>query len=355
MLRRNCCAFLCVILSFASQAWAADVTDIPPPQPKKIPTAAVTSLPKPVTSDVAVLFESGAETSDKSFTASAHQGAERAKAELGVTYQEYRLPLNGDPEATMRALLAAGTKHIIAVGFQNVVPVMKLAEAFPAIRFTVVDGIVPPLFANVQSIIFKDNEGAFLVGMVAAYTSKTGSIGFIGGMDVPLIRNFAYGYRQGAKYARPDIKLLTQMVGSTRDAWNNQEKAAAIAGQQYDEGADVIFAAAGGSGLGVLETAKNRGRLAIGVDTNQNGLYPGFVLTSLIKRVDLAVYDALKTNKEGQWEPGLKYLGVKDNMLDFTVDRFNKDLISKETIERVEDAKELILRGQIDVQPYRPN
>lgn len=302
-----------------------------------------------------IVFESGSAKSDKAFTEAAHTGAENARNELGIAYKEYKITPGEDRETVLRKIAESGATLIVAVGFQNVMPVLKLAEMYPNVRFTVIDGIVPPLFANVQSVIFKDHEGAFLVGMIAAYTSRTGSVGFIGGMDVPLIRNFSFGYIQGAKYARPDVKVLTEMVGATRDAWSNPARGSILAEKQFLDGVDVVFAAAGGSGLGVLQAAHVHGKLAIGVDTNQNGLHPGTVLTSMIKRVDLAVYDTLKNGRNNNWQAGIKYLGIKDNMLDFTVDRHNMGLISKETIEKVEAAKELILRGIIDVQAYTPN
>lgn len=302
---------------------------------------------------LALIYESEA-SNDFAFIHSMRKGAARARAEVGVTFEELRLPEEEDRVEFMRGVAESGVTHVIAVGFQNVVPVLTLAERYPEVKFTVIDGLVPPLFGNVQSIVFKDHEGAFLVGMIAGLLSPTQKIGFIGGMDVPLIHNFAQGYYQGVREARADMEPLQDAVGKTPDAWNNPARAKTLARRQYNAGAGVIFAAAGGSSLGVLEAAKEMGRLAIGVDTNQNGLYPGTVLTSMVKRVDNAVYDALTNAYSGRWEPGIKYLGIKEDALDYAVDVNNKDLIAKEVIERVEDAKDRIVRGQLAVEAYSP-
>jgi hypothetical protein len=210
----------------------------------------------------------------------------------------------------------------------------------------------PTLFPNVQSILFKDHEGAFLVGMIAGKISHTNLVGFVGGMDIPLIRNFALGFTQGVKYAAPDLAVDVQMVGPTAEAWSNPEKAKALAQMQYREGADIVFAAAGGSSLGVLQAANEMGKLAIGVDSNQNGLFPGHVLTSLVKRVDVAVYDTLKNSREGTWSAGIKYLGIKEGALDYAVDQNNSGLISEKLIEEVATAKDKIISGKIVVESY---
>ncbi len=301
----------------------------------------------------AIIYESSSK-GDHAFIDSMKRGATRAKEEVGIDYEEFRLPEGKDRTEFIRDIAEKGATHIIAVGFQNVVPILSLADQYPEVRFTVIDGIVPPLFNNVQSINFKDHEGAFLVGMVAGYMSPTNKIGFIGGMDVPLISNFALGFYQGARYARPDIEMIRDNVGDTPEAWSNPERAKALAKKQFNAGVGVIFAAAGGSSIGVLEAADDMGKLAIGVDTNQNGLFPGTVLTSMVKRVDNVVYDTLTNSFSGRWEPGIKYLGIRENALDYAVDIHNKDLITKEVIDNVEDAKDHIVRGLIPVEVYSP-
>jgi basic membrane protein A len=303
----------------------------------------------------AILFESAVQKTDKAFIEMAQRGAEQARKELGIKFDEYTIGLDEDREKKLKSIADSGASMIIAVGFENVAPVIHLADQYPDTRFVVIDGIVPPSFHNVQSLIFKDHEGAFLVGMIAAMTTKTGVIGFIGGMDVPLIRNFSYGYAQGAQYVRKDIKVLSAMIGDTRAAWSNPAKGAALAKEQFESGADVVFAAAGGSSLGVLSAAHEAGKFAIGIDTDQNGLYPGTVLTSLVKRVDLAVFNTLKSSQSSQWEPGTKYLSATDGFLDYAVDGNNRQLISKAMIEKVEAAKDLISRGVLKVESYSPN
>lgn len=301
-----------------------------------------------------IIYLSSSSDSDRAFIDAARAGIDRAQHEFSVTIPEHRVGPDDDITRTIKQVADSGASPIIAVGYQNVMPVLNLAERYPDTRFTVIDGLVPPLFPNVQSIIFKDHEGAFLVGMIAAKVSRDDHIGFIGGMDIPLIRNFQQGYVQGARYAKPSIRIDTDMVGTTPAAWSSRADAHNLALQQFEGGADVIFAAAGGSGLGVLEAADRVGKYAIGVDTNQNGLFPGHVLTSMVKRVDIAVYDSLKTSHDGKWSPGIKYLGIREGALDYAVDNNNRTLISGRLIEDVAMAKERIINGSITVEMYSP-
>lgn len=300
----------------------------------------------------AIVYLYSGNDSDRAFIDAARAGVEKAEAEFRIKIPEHRMVGSENITATIKRVADSGATPIIAVGYQNVMPVLNLAERYPNTRFTVIDGLVPPLFSNVQSVIFKDHEGAFLVGLIAAKTSKTERIGFIGGMDIPLIRNFSSGYSQGAHYADPNIAVDVAMVGTNPDAWSNPEQASKLAKKQFQSGADIIFAAAGGSGLGVLRAANETGNYAIGVDTNQNGLFPGHVLTSLTKRVDIAVYDALRSSHAGEWSPGIKYLGIKEGALDYAVDQNNKSLISEALIEEVATAKERIINGIINVEMY---
>ena len=300
----------------------------------------------------AVVYLSIEQDIDNSFIASAIAGTERARDELGIDAALFSVKPDDNIYESLKAIALKGYSPIIAVGNQNVLPVQNLADSYPKIRFSVVDGLVPPLYPNVQSITFRDHEGAFLIGFIAAYASKSDHIGFIGGMDVPLIRNFALGFEQGAKLANPDIRVDQDMIGDTPVAWNNPERGFKLAREQFDSGADIIFAAAGGSTRGVLKAAQTYGKLGIGVDTNQNGLYPGHVLTSLVKRVDIAVYDALISAKEGQWQPGIKMLGLKEGALDYAVDQHNKGLMSNDLVDKAANVKERIINGIIDVKSY---
>jgi basic membrane protein A len=302
----------------------------------------------------AIIYESSA-TGDHAFIDMLKLGALKAKQEYDIDYTEFRMPEGADRVTFLKEVAESGTNFIIAAGFQNVVPVLSLVEQYPDIKFTVIDGTVPPLFNNVQSINFYDHEGSFLVGMVAGYLSPTNKLGFIGGMDVPLINNFALGFAQGATYANPDVEIIRDTIGDTPAAWSDPERAKALAKKQFNAGAGVIFAAAGGSSIGVLEAAEEMGMYAIGVDTNQNGLFPGTVLTSMVKRVDKTVYETLVNGKLGRWEPGIKYLGIDDNALDYAVDVHNANLVTKDVINKVEEAKDLISRGQIKIEAYTPN
>jgi basic membrane protein A len=330
----------CLSLCIGATAFAA--SEVPNVVPAKKPL-------KP-----ALIYVLGDKDSDRAFVDAARTGAERAQTELGVNFLEYRMHAGQDVTSQIKKAADEGASPIIAVGFQNVMPVLNLAERYPDTQFTVIDGLVPPLFPNVQSVIFKDHEGAFLVGIIAAHHTKSNHIGFIGGMDVPIIRNFAMGFVQGVRYANAKVEVDVEMIGSTTKAWSSPSDAKKIALKQYENGADVIFAAAGGSGLGVLEAAKETDNFAIGVDINQNALYPGHVLTSLIKRVDIAVYNALKTAQENQWSPGIKYLGLKESALDYAVDEYNRHLMSEELIDKVATAKERITNGLITVEMYSP-
>ncbi len=295
-----------------------------------------------------------ANETDGAFIDAAKKGALLAKSDFDAHYHEVRLRSRDNVLARIDELAQQGYNPIICVGYQSVMPVMQLAEKHPETRFTVIDGLVPPLFSNVQSIIFKDHEGSFLVGMLAAYTNKSGKIGFIGGMDIPLIRNFLHGYTQGAKRVKADIEILSDFVGEDNSAWSDNARAHTLATNQFRAGADVIFAAAGGAGIGVLLAAKEQKKYAIGVDANQNALQPGYVLTSMLKRVDVAVYKTLEMVEQNQWAHGIRYLGLKDGALDFSVDIHNRMLISEDALERVMTTKEHIVNGLIEVQMYSP-
>lgn len=300
---------------------------------------------------IIVYFLSSSER-DNAFIEAAITGAERARQELDITYTEYRIPRDQNMYETFKELADKGFSPIIAIGNQNVLPVQNLAEEYPATKFVVIDGLVPPIYPNVQSITFRDHEGAFLVGFIAASSSKTGHIGFIGGMDIPLIRNFALGYEQGAKYAKPSIRIDKDYLGTTAAAWSKPERAFELAHKQFEEGADIIFTAAGGSSMGVLKAAQVYDRQAIGIDTNQNGLYPGHVLTSLVKRVDIAVFHSLKSTHDNTWQAGIQMLGIKEGALDYAVDKHNKTLIGEKLVGRVADVKERILNGVINIDSY---
>jgi len=214
----------------------------------------------------------------------------------------------------------------------------------------VIDGVVK--LPNVQSAVFKEHEGSFVVGVLAAMASRTGKVGFVGGMDVPLIRKFACGYEQGVKYANARAETFQNMTGTTPAAWNDPARGAELARGQFDRGVEVIYAAAGTTGLGVLQAAKDRGKLAIGVDSNQNHLHPGTILTSMIKRVDLVAYESFKAARDGTWQGGVMVRGLKEGGVDWALDANNATLITPEMKAAADRVKADIIAGKIAVHDY---
>jgi basic membrane protein A len=253
-------------------------------------------------------------------------------------------------EQAHRRFAQRGQDPIVGVGFSQTNAVDKVAKEFPKTRFTLIDGIVKQ--PNVQSVLFKEHEGSFLVGVAAALASKSGKVGFVGGMDIPLIRRFACGYEQGVKYANPRAEVVQNMTGTTPAAWNDPGRGGELAKGQFDRGVDVIYAAAGATGIGVYQAAKDRGKFAIGVDSNQNHLHPGTMLTSMVKRVDMVAYDSFKHAKDGSWKPGITVLGLKEGGVDWALDQHNEKLVSPEMKAKVEAAKADIVAGKIVVHDY---
>ena len=298
-------------------------------------------------SQPAVIFDMGGKF-DKSFNEAAYNGAEAWKKETKKSYLEFEISNPTQREQAMQRMAERGASPIVGVGFSQVSPMEKVAKAFPKLNFTIIDGVVN--LPNVESIVFREHEGSFLVGMMAALASKSGKVGFVGGMDVPLIRKFQCGYEQGAKYANPKIEVHANMTGTTPTAWNDPARGAELAKSQFAKGADVVFAAAGGTGIGVYQAAKDAGRLAIGVDSNQNHLQPGTMLTSMVKRVDVAVANSFKQHK-----PGMTSLGLKEGGVDVALDKNNEKLVTPEMKAKVDAAKADIVSGKIKVIDYMAN
>jgi basic membrane protein A len=297
----------------------------------------------------AIVFDMGGKF-DKSFNEAAYAGAERFKKETGVAYREFEVTAEAQREQALRTMARRGSQVVVGIGFGQASGMEKVAREYPNLRFAIVDAVVD--LPNVQSIVFKEHEGSFLVGMAAAMASKTGRIGFVGGMDIPLIRRFAVGYAEGARYVNPKIEVYQNMTGTTPAAWNDPTRGGELARSQFDRGADVVYAAAGATGLGVLQAAKDKGRVAIGVDSNQNHIQPGTVLTSMIKRVDLAVYESFKTARDGTWRPGVRSLGVAEGGVGYSLDQYNRSLITPEMERRLEQARADIVAGKIKVTDY---
>lgn len=297
----------------------------------------------------AVVFDMGGK-SDKSFNEAAFNGAEKFKKDTGVEYMEFEVTKVSEREQATERMARKGADIVVAIGFAQAAAVEKAAKAYPDTKFTIIDMVVD--LPNVQSIVFREEQGSFLVGIAAAMASKTGTVGFIGGMDIPLIRKFALGYKEGVLHANPDAEVIENMTGTTPAAWNDPGKGSELAKSQFDRGADVVFAAAGGTGLGVLQSAADENKLAIGVDSNQDHLHPGTMLTSMLKRVDVAVYNAMMSAKDGTWQPGIQVLGLEEDGVGFSVDQWNKGVLTEEMIEAMNKAKADIIAGKIKVTNY---
>ncbi|WP_102107748.1 BMP family lipoprotein [Oceaniglobus roseus] len=287
---------------------------------------------------------------DKSFNESAYNGAQQWVKDTGGEYMETELSSEAQREQTMRRMAERGANPIVVLGFANASTLEKVAPDYPDTKFAIVDMVVDQ--PNVQSIVFTEHTGSYLVGMIAAMASKTGTVSFVGGMDVPLIRKFACGYAQGAKAVNPDIKVIENMTGTTPAAWNDPVKGAELTKAQISQGSDVVFAAAGGTGVGVLQAAADEGVMSIGVDSNQNYMHPGSVLTSMVKRVDNAVYTVFNTGAEGDLPTGVVTMGLDNDGVGYAVDDNNKDLITEEMKTKVEEAKAKIISGEIEVHDY---
>ena len=305
---------------------------------------ALAGLATAAQAEPAVIYDMGGKF-DKSFNQAAFDGAERWKKETGKAYLEFEISNPAQREQAKRRMAERGATPIVGIGFAQGSSMEKVAKDFPKLQFAIIDSVVQ--LPNVQSIVFKEHEGSFLVGMMAAMASKTGKVGFVGGMDIPLIRKFQCGFEQGAKYANPKAEVSANMTGTTPSAWNDPARGAELAKAQFAKGVDVIFAAAGGTGVGVYQAAKDAAKLAIGVDSNQNHLHPGTMLTSMVKRVDVAVYSAFKGIT-----PGVTALGLKDGGVDYAMDEHNAKLVSADMKKKVDAAKADIISGKIKVVDY---
>ncbi len=300
----------------------------------------------------AVVFDMGGKF-DRSFNEGIYNGVERFREETGIDYAEFEVTNESQREQALRRMARSGSDIVIAVGFAQAPALEVVAREFPDTKFTLIDMVVD--LPNVQSVVFKEHEGSFLVGMLAAMASESNAVGFVGGMDIPLIRKFACGYEQGVHYVDPDMAVYQNMTGTTPAAWNDPSRGGELARSQFDRGADVVYAAAGGTGTGVYQAAADSGKLAIGVDSNQNYLHPGTMLTSMLKRVDVAAYDAFNDALNGSWEPGIKVLGLAEEGVGWALDEHNESLITQEMKDAVEAASAAIIAGDISVVDYSSN
>lgn len=287
---------------------------------------------------------------DKSFNTAAFNGLTQAKNELKIFTKYVEATDDNAFEPLLKAFAQKDFDLIIAIGFSQGEPVKKVAKQFPNKHFVIVDAQVD--LPNVKSLMFEEQEGSFLMGALAALSSKTGKIGFVGGMDVPLIRRFEMGYTAGAKHVNPKINITSNFVGVTSEAWNNPPKAKELSIAQYGSGVDIIYGAAGASNAGIFDGAEEKKKLAIGVDSNQNGLKPGFILTSMLKRVDVAVFEACKEAAAGKFAGGITRFGLANRGIDYAMDQYNEKLISKEILKKVEDIKTQVIAKKISVPDY---
>ena len=298
----------------------------------------------------AVVYDMGGKF-DKSFNEGVYNGVKRFTEETGIEVMEFEVTNEAQRQRAMERLVQRGATALLGVGFGQADAISAVAASNPDVQFGIIDvfWLDQP---NLRQYSFKEHEGSFLVGVAAAMKSETGKVGFVGGMDVPLIRKFACGYVQGVKSVNPDIQVLQNMTGTTPSAWNDPVKGGELAQSQIDRGADVVYHAAGGTGIGVIQTTADAGKLAIGVDANQNYLAPGNVLTSMVKRVDVAAYQHFMDAHKGTFSAGIMQLGLAEGGVDWAVDEHNRDLVAGDIEAAVAAAKEAIISGKISVHNY---
>ncbi|HEY8562021.1 MAG TPA: BMP family ABC transporter substrate-binding protein [Pyrinomonadaceae bacterium] len=310
---------------------------------------------------VGIVFDIGGKN-DRSFNAAAWEGVKRAEKDLPICLYDVEPGNPTSIEPAMRAFAEKNFDLIVGVGFAQGPIMQKVANDYPNIKFAIVDGVIFEADGktpkkNVASLVFREHEGSYLVGMIAAAKSKTGVLGFVGGMDIPLIHKFETGYEEGARAVNPNVRVIDNYVGVTDAAWNNPGKGKELALSQIEKGADVIFTAAGNSGLGAFDAVEQYGKNAsgeankfvIGVDSNQNMVKPGFVLTSMVKRVDNAVYDVVREVLSGKFEGGFHVFGLDKDGVAYALDQYNQNLIPPDVLQKVNDAKAKIVGGEIKV------
>lgn len=310
--------------------------------------AALTVIPAGAAlADPALIFDLGGKF-DKSFNEAAYMGAQRWVEETGGSYRELEMQSEAQREQALRRLAESGSNPIVMTGFAFGDVLSQVAGDYPDTKFAIIDMVVEA--PNVQSVVFTEEQGSYLAGVMAAMASESDTVGFIGGMDIPLIHKFHCGFAQGFKSVEPEGQVLVNFTGTTPAAWNDPVKGGELARAQISQGADVIYAAAGGTGIGVLQAAADEGILSIGVDSNQNMLHPGQVLTSMVKQVDNAVYDAFMAGTD--LEPGIKVMDLAAGGVDVAIDDNNQELVTAEMQAAIDEAKAAIASGEVEVHDY---
>jgi basic membrane protein A and related proteins len=297
----------------------------------------------------AIIYDLGGKF-DKSFNEGVFNGATKFSKDTGIKFRDLEIQNDAQREQVLRKFAKDGFSPILMPGFAWATALTKIADEFPKTKFGIIDMVVDK--PNVQSMVFKAEEGSFLVGVIAAKTSKTATVGFVGGMDIPLISAFECGYAQGVKYADPKAKVIANMTGTTPSAWNDPVKGGELAKAQMAQGADIVYAAAGATGQGVLKAAADAGKFGIGVDSDQDNLFPGHVLTSMMKRVDVATYESFMAAKNGTWKGGLQVFGLSNNGVGYAVDEWNKSILTEGAKKAAEAAKAEIVSGKIKVHNF---
>jgi basic membrane protein A len=287
---------------------------------------------------------------DKSFNSSAVQGINQAKEKLKIVSKFVEPNDENAFEPMLRSFAQKNFDLIIAIGVSQVEAVKRVAGRYPQQSFLIVDGEVKA--PNVRSILFREHEGSYLVGAIAAMNSKSGKIGFIGGMDIPIVRRFELGYSAGAQKINPNVKVVSNFIGVTAEAWNNPARAKELAVTQYSSGADVIFSASGASVTGLFDAAEEKKKYAIGVDANQNWIKPGFILTSMVKKIDQAIFTSIQEAVKGEFNPGTQYLGLANQGVDYTLDQYNEKVLTLEMRKKTDGLKKDIIDGKLSVPDY---
>ena len=296
----------------------------------------------------AIVYDLGGKF-DKSFNEAAYNGAERFREATGTEYAEFEIQNDAQREQALRRFADRGHSPVVMAGFSYGNALSAVAPEFPDTQFVIIDSVVEG--DNVRSVVFKEHEGSYLAGVAAAMAAESDIVGFVGGMDIPLIRRFACGYVGGAKSAGA-TEVLENMTGTTGAAWNDPVRGGELTRNQISQGADVVYHAAGGTGVGVLQAAADEGKLGIGVDSNQNGLQPGSVLTSMLKKVDVAVEEAMTDAANGEFTTGVEVLGLAEGGVDLAMDENNQPLVSEEMMAAIQSAREGIVSGEIVVHDY---
>ncbi len=313
--------------------------------------AVMASLAQAAEFKPAVIYDMGGKF-DKSFNEGVYNGIKRFEDETGVKVMEFEVTNETQREQAMTRMVQRGATIVLGVGFAQADAINKVAAANPDKKFAIIDvsWLDQP---NLRQYAFKEHEGSYLVGVAAALASKTGKVGFVGGMDIPLIRKFACGYVQGVKSVSGDIEVLQNMTGTTPSAWNDPGKGSELTQSQIDRGADVIYHAAGGTGMGVIRAAADAGKLSIGVDSNQNHLASGSVLTSMLKRVDVAAYETMKDAMSGKFETGVRTLGLAEGGVGWALDEHNAKLVTDDMKSKIDAAGKAIIDGKVAVHDYQ--